>query len=85
MFQDGIQNDLSAFGVNLYRWQNLQIQVAGKQATIYLNDQPVYKIPFKNDFGKVVGLVYNFIGTGAIDYVKLKNGENKLVYVDEFE
>jgi len=32
-----------------------------------------------------MGLNYNFTGTGAIDYVKLKNGEGKLVYEDEFD
>ena len=84
-YQDGIQNDLSAFGRNLYRWQRLQIQVTGKDATIYLDERPVYKTAFKNDFGKIVGLVYNFTGTGAVDYVKLMNGENKLVYEDNFD
>jgi hypothetical protein len=84
VYQDGIQNDLSAFGRNLYTWQRLQIQVAGKRATIYLDERPVYTATFKNDFGKVVGLVYNFTGTGAVDYVKIKNGENKLVYEDNF-
>ncbi len=85
VYRDGIKNDLSALGRNLFRWQHLQIQVANKQATIYLDNQPVYTISFNNDFGKVVGLAYNFAGTGAVDYVKLKNGENKLVYEDEFE
>jgi hypothetical protein len=33
----------------------------------------------------VMGLNFNFMGTGAIDYVKLKNGEGKLVYEDEFD
>lgn len=84
VYHDGIKNDLSRFGRNLYRWQHLKIQVAAKQGTIYLDDAPVHTITFKNDFGKVVGLVYNFIGTGAVDFVKLKNGENKLVYVEEF-
>lgn len=85
VYHDGIKNDLSAFGRNLYKWQHLEIRVVGKQATIYLDEQPVYSITFKNDFGKVVGLVYNFTGTGAVDYVKLKNGENKPVYEDEFD
>lgn len=85
VYQDGSQNDLSAFGRNLYSWQRLQIQVAGKRATIYLDERPVYTTTFKNDFGKVVGLVYNFTGTGAVDYVKLKNGENKMVYEDNFD
>jgi len=45
----------------------------------------VHTITFKNDFGKVVGLNYSFAGTGAIDYLRLKNGEGKLVYEDEFD
>jgi len=84
VYQDGRNNDLSAFGRDLYNWQNLRIQVAQKRATIYLDDQPVHSITFQKDFGKVVGLVYNFEGTGAIDYVKLRNGENRLVFDDEF-
>jgi len=80
----GINKDLSVFGRNLYQWQHLQIKVVDKKATIYLDEQSVYSITFKKDFGKVVGLVYNFSGTGAIDYVRLKNGENKVVYADEF-
>jgi hypothetical protein len=84
VYQNGSNSDLSAFGRDLYSWQHLQVQVAHKHATIYLDEKPVHTINFKNDFGKVVGLNYNFTGTGAIDYVKLKNGDGKLVYDDEF-
>jgi hypothetical protein len=84
VYHDGANNDLSVFGQDVHNWQDLQIQVVNKKATINLNKVPVYTINFKNDFGKVVGLVYNFTGTGAIDYVKLKNGENKIVYEDQF-
>jgi hypothetical protein len=85
VYRDGVQNDLSALGRDLHGWQRLQVRVVNKQATIYLEEQPVYTIQFKNDFGTVVGLAYHFTGTGAIDYVKLKNGENKMVYEEEFE
>ncbi|HLG40780.1 MAG TPA: hypothetical protein VI461_13970, partial [Chitinophagaceae bacterium] len=84
VFLEGISNDLSAFGRDVYKWQHLQIQVANKKATIYLDEQPVYTISFKNDFGKVVGLVYNFTGTGAIDYVKMKNETGNMIYEEEF-
>jgi len=83
--QNSSNSDLSAFGCDLYSWQHLRVQVTHKQATIYLDEKPVHSITFKNDFGKVVGLNYNFTGTGAIDYVKLRNGRGKLVYEDEFE
>ncbi|OQP42775.1 hypothetical protein A4H97_11465 [Niastella yeongjuensis] len=85
VMDDGIHKDLSVFGRNVYQWQHLQVKVVNKKATIYLDEQPVYSISFKDDFGKVMGLVYNFNGTGAIDYVRLKNGENKEVYADEFD
>lgn len=82
---DFMNSDLSAFGRDLYAWQHLRIEVANKKATIFLDEQPVHIITFKNNFGKVEGLVYNFTGTGAIDYVRLKNGNNRLVYEDEFD
>ena len=85
VYQNGSNADLSAFGRNLYDWQHLQIRVNHKQATIYLDERPVHTITFKNDFGKVVGLNYSFAGTGAIDFVKLKNGDGQLVYEDEFD
>jgi len=85
VFRNGSNADLSAFGRDLYNWQHLEVRVAHKQATIYLDEKPVYTVTFKDDFGKVMGLNYNFTGTGAVDYVKLKNGEGKLVYEDEFD
>lgn len=84
VYHDGINKDLSALGRNMYKWQHLQIKVADKKATIYLDEQPVYSLTYKKDFGRIVGLVYNFSGTGAIDYIRLMNGSNKLVYADEF-
>jgi len=84
VYEDGVQNDLSAFGRDLYKWQHVQIQVVNKQATISLDGQPVRTIRFKKDFGKIMGLAYHFTGPGGVDYVKLKNGKNKMVFEDEF-
>lgn len=81
----GENHDLSAFGRDLSQWQNLKIKVENKQATIFLDDKPVYSLGYKKDFGKLTGLVYHFSGTGAIDYVRLSNGNNELIYSDEFK
>ena len=83
-YRNGMTSDLSVFGRDLHNWQRLQVEVINKKATISLDEQPVYTISFKNDFGKIVGLSCNFLGTGAVDYVRLKNGE-RLVYADEFD
>ncbi len=81
--EDGSNNDLSAFGRDLYSWQHLRIEVQNKRATIYVGNDN-HTIAFKQSFGKVVGLVYNFAGSGAVDYVQLRNGENRVVYEDQF-
>jgi hypothetical protein len=83
--QNGMNTDLSAFGRDLHKWQHLQVKVVNKQASIYIDDQLVHTIRFKNDFGKLMGMVYNFAGTGAVDYVKLVNGDGKTVYEDNFD
>ncbi|HTE25711.1 hypothetical protein [Flavitalea sp.] len=72
-------------GFRKLKWQHLQVQVVNKVATIYLEKQPVYTITFKNDFRKLVGLVFNFSGTGAVDYVKLRNDQHKIMLDDEFD
>jgi len=81
----GISTDLSAFGRNIYEWQNLKVDVVNKKATISIDEKSVYTVDFKNDLGKIVGLAYHFTGTAAVDYVRLKNGDGKLVYGEEFE
>jgi len=84
VYHDGGNHDLSALGRDMHQWQDLQIKVAGKKAVISLDRKPVYTISYKQDFGKIVGLNYNFGGTGAVDYVRLFNGDNELVYSDDF-
>lgn len=84
IFKSGKNNDLSALGCNVYEWQELEIQVKGRHAVIYLNGQPTYRETYKEDFGKIVALIYIFDGTGSIDYASLKNGEGQIVFEEDF-
>lgn len=80
----GKNHDLSALGCNLYDWQTVQIHNKGKQVTISLNHQPVHTISYKKDFGRIVGIVFNFISPGAIDDVSLQNGRGDVIYETAF-
>jgi len=82
---NGMSTDLSAFGRDVYQWQTLKVEVVNKKATIFIDGKNIYSVDFKNDLGKIVGLAYHFTGTAAIDYVRLKNGDGRVVYDDEFE
>jgi len=65
-------SDLSAFGRNLYQWQDIRIRVKEKQATVWVNDVAVYESAFKQDFGQVMGVVITFKGAGAVDGFALR-------------
>ena len=85
VFQSARDNDLSAFGTDVYNWQDLTLEVKNKTGTVFLNGNPVHEITFEQDFGKIVGLDYRFSGLGEVDYIRLFSPDNLLVYEDEFE
>jgi len=39
---------------------------------------------YKEDFGKKVTIIYIFDGTGSIDYAKLEDGNEQIVFEDNF-
>jgi transcriptional regulator with XRE-family HTH domain len=80
----GRDNDLSALGCHVYDWQELEIRSNDRHAGIYLNGKLTYEEDYKNDFGKVVGFIYIFGGTGSIDYARLQNADGESVYEDNF-
>ena len=81
----GRNTDLSAFGVDVYRWQELEIRVINSVASIFLNEELVIKLPFNSDIGNIVGFNINFTGTGAVDYVNLAGKDDAMVYQTDFD
>jgi hypothetical protein len=84
IFKSGKNNNLSALGCNVYEWQELEIQVKDRHATIYFNGHPTYSETYKKDFGKIVALIYIFDGTGSIDYARLADGDGRAIFEDDF-
>jgi len=83
--RNGEDNDLSALGCEIYNWQDVGVVVRDKNAEIYINGEKTFSETFKEDFGKIVGLIYIFEGTGSIGYVKLEDGNGRVAFEDDFE
>jgi len=79
------RNNLSKLGTDLYEWNDLEIKVEGKKATILLNGKEAYSENYQEDLGNIVGLSYVFEGTGSIDFVELTDEKGKVVFQDDFE
>lgn len=84
IYLDGQTSDLSAFGCDLSQWQHIRLQVEQQQLSVYRNDSLVFQTSFQQDAGKVAGLRYQFRGTGSVDYVRLLNENQEVVFQDDF-
>lgn len=84
IYQDGRDHDLSAFGTDIFNWQELSLQVEDKTGIVLLNGMKIYEITFKEDFGDIKGLDFRTSGLAEIDYIKLKNLDNMIIYEDSF-
>jgi hypothetical protein len=80
----GKNNDLSGLGCNVYDWQTLEVRVKNRDASIFLNGKQAYHEIYKQDFGKIVALIYIFDGTGSIEYARLADGKGQIVFEDDF-
>ena len=81
-YTSGTREDLSAFGVDFSNYVKLRIESDSGKARILINDKLVYTVPRHIMRSKIIGIDYQFQGTGSVDYVSLTNG--KISYRDNF-
>ncbi len=84
VYLDGETSDLSAFGCNVSQWQHIRLQVEQQQLSVYRNDSLVFQTNFQQDAGKVAGLRYQFRGTGSVDYIRLRDENQAVIFQDDF-
>lgn len=81
----GTENDLSAMGTDLSKWQDIRLVSSKGRFKYFLNEILVLDEPFDDDRGNVMGLILTFTGKGAVDFVRLKNLEGETIYTEEFD
>ncbi len=81
----GKYTNLSALALTIDKWHTYKIRVKNKKAQIFCDNNLIYTIGYKEDIGKLRGIIYKFTNGGIIDFVRLYNGENELVYEDNFD
>lgn len=81
---DGSKTDLSAFGVDYGQWVNLRLEVINKQARVILNGQTIYEVLIATAPVDIVGITYDFDGTGSVEYCRFSRVDGTVVFEDEF-
>ena len=85
VYASGRDNDLSGFGTDISEWQEVVLYVEDKAGKVYLNGEQIFEAIFEQEFGKIMGVDYRFSGLGEVDYLKLSDLEDTVVYAEEFE
>jgi len=77
-------NNLNTFRQDISYWRVLKIATSKKRVHVYLDDVQIYSVIYNDVLDQVKGLSFSFNGLGKVDYVKLFNKQNGLIYSEDF-
>lgn len=77
-------SDLSAFGADLSQWVTVRCEVKNKHLRLLINGKKAYEATLTNNPVGIVGISYNFEGTGSVDYTRFSRPNGEVVFEDNF-
>jgi hypothetical protein len=81
----GSSNDLSALGRDFSDWKKVKMEIAHQKLKVFFEGKEIISQKYSASLGKLKGLLFIFKGCGAIDYVRLSDGEGTIIYDEEFK
>ncbi|MFD2934380.1 hypothetical protein [Spirosoma flavum] len=83
-FANAKSTDLSAFGADLSQWVDLRCDVRNKHVRLFVGGKKAYEAVAPNSVKDIVGISYDFEGTGSVDYVRFSRPNGMTVFEDNF-
>ena len=77
-FFPGKTNDLSGFGADMSQWQKFSCKASGNKIEYYVNDKLAFTTPMPPYHAHIIGISYEFQGTGAVKDVRLNDGDQNV-------
>ncbi len=77
--------DLSALGVDVYDWQLVDIDIENNNTEVSINGIKVLTTSFNKDVGEIVGVNFNFTGSGAVDFITFSSTNNETIFKETFD
>ncbi|MVM33786.1 hypothetical protein GO755_27355 [Spirosoma sp. HMF4905] len=76
--------DLSAFGADLTKWVDVRCEVRNKHVQLFVGGKKAYEAIAPNAFTDIVGVSYEFEGTGSVDFVRFNRLDGTTAFEDKF-
>jgi len=84
-YLSGKTHDFSTMGVDLKAWQNVELMVKNKKASIRINNMEVFSTTYEQSCGLITGLGFISNGLCEVDAVDLKTIDGKDIYNNNFD
>jgi hypothetical protein len=81
---NGKYDDLSFLSADLSFWNTMKIDLSGNKAFFINNNDTLFSTGYDKPLGQIKGIRFLTKGSGAFDYVKLTDNQNKLIFEDNF-
>ncbi len=84
-FVSGKEKDLTSFGIDVRNWQNVELTVQNKTATIKVNDKVIYTSAYNESNGLITGLGFISNELCEVDFIKMETLDGKVIYANDFD
>ena len=84
-FAEAKTRDLSGFGTDLSQWVDVRCEVRDRKAQLIVGGKKAYEAVLPTEAKDIVGISYDFEGTGSVDFVRFTQPNGKVVYEDNFD
>ncbi|MEZ4908776.1 MAG: hypothetical protein R2771_14290 [Saprospiraceae bacterium] len=84
-FVGGNNTDLSDLGQDLQNWHEITLQLENNLVSTYYDGVLKYSLNYVGSVGDLKGLKISFKGSGTIDWVKVKDLNENVIYLEEFD
>jgi hypothetical protein len=79
------QADLSGLGFPPDQWVTVRCEVRNRYLQLFVDGRKAYEATLPNPPARLVGVGYEFEGTGSVDYVRFSRPDGEVVYEDTFD
>ncbi|QHW00959.1 hypothetical protein [Spirosoma endbachense] len=84
-YADARNTDLSAFGADLSQWVDLRCLVRNKRAQVFIGGKKAYEALIPTEARDIIGISYDFEGTGSVDFTRFIQPNGQVVFEDNFD
>lgn len=82
---NGEFNDLDPFYQELDRWRKVKIKTEKQHIYVYLDEELIYSVKYEDPLHEMKGLTFKFQGPGQVNYVKIFDQADHLIYEENFD